>query len=58
MVYYVIGVSTMLLDGMMSTLTAVCSQAVGAGKPVLAGLYVQMAITLYVFLFLPIAVAW
>lgn len=57
-VEFIMTLSTMLMEGGMSSLTLLCSQAVGARNLVLAGKYVQLAIMFRILLFVPFAVYW
>jgi len=56
--YYIvdlgIGLGTMFLYGIMSSLTVLVSHAIGAKNYTLAGVYVQLSVLMYQILFLPI----
>ena len=58
MVYYAVKIITLFLEGLLSSLTVMCSQAIGAGKHRLAGQYVQIAIVLYELLYAPQVYFW
>lgn len=53
---FVLSLSTMLLDGIVNSLTVLCSHAVGARNFELAGKYVQLALLLHQTIFLPLVV--
>jgi multidrug resistance protein, MATE family len=57
-VSYLVSMTTMFLGGIMPSLTALCSHAIGAENYHLAGQYTQIAIILYELLFLPQAYFW
>ena len=54
-VHFVLSLSTMLLNGMINSLTVLCRNAVSARNFELAGKFVQFAVVLYHFGLLPIA---
>ena len=58
MVYYSLEITTMFLEGLLSSLTMVCSQAVGADQYMLAGKYVQLAVSIYQLLYIPQIFLW
>jgi len=57
-VYYAVGLTTMFLEGILSAITTVCSQAIGSGRYALAGQYVQIATLLYKILYIPQIILW
>ena len=58
MVYYGIEITTLFLSGVMTSLSAVCSQAIGSEKYALAGQYVQIAVVIYLLGLLPQFPLW
>jgi len=57
-VYYIVDISAILLSGMLTSLTSLCSLAIGSEKYSLAGLYVQIAVVVYLIVFAPVAALW
>jgi MATE family multidrug resistance protein len=57
-VYNAVAIVTMFLWGLLSSLTTVCSQAIGAERYSLAGQYVQIAVVIFELVFLPTFFLW
>ena len=58
LVYYAFTVGSMFIEGLLASITPVCSQAIGAEHYVLAGQYVQISVFLSVLLHVPQIVLW
>jgi len=57
-VQFVLKLSTMVLDGALSSLYVLCSHAVGAQNYTLAGRYAQLSVVVYQVLYIPIMVLY
>lgn len=55
---FALSISTAWLQGPMSSLTSLCSQAIGTGNLKLAGEYVQIAVLISQFLYIPQLILW
>lgn len=53
-----VSITTQFVAGFHEALATLCSQAIGAKKPRLAGKYVQIATTLYTMSYIPFAILW
>lgn len=53
-----VSLTTKFVGGFYEALATLCSQAIGAKKPRLAGKYVQIATLLYMLFYIPFALIW